>query len=391
MGGLIACGKRADPLAPYVKTPQPPTALEVTQIGDEIEIRVTAPRTTTESRPLPVIQLEWLEGPASGDFVKGSRAILREEVAPGEVRIKRFKKPEVETRFSARAYSGNARSANVAPVAFKPVTTPVGPTGLIAQNTVNGVELHWVNPPGAEPWPTPSPSPSPSASPSVSPLPVPPTASAPASTVSPSPAPTETPSPTPTSTVAAQGIVGVTGTPSLPQAPPGASPSPRPTATPQPPTGIRIFRTDGTPRLAREPLQANSWTDTTVKTGDKPCYALRYFSSFKPLVESVPTEPVCVDVKDVIAPEPPPRVVADLGASFVEVSWQPSPSSDVAFYRVYRTREGGARTLVLNTDGVILRIRDNDVARGIRTYDVVSVDKSGNESAPSATFRINVP
>ena len=50
LGLSQACGKRADPLAPYVKTPQPPGALEVSQIGDEIEIRITAPRSPERTR-----------------------------------------------------------------------------------------------------------------------------------------------------------------------------------------------------------------------------------------------------------------------------------------------------------------------------------------------------
>jgi len=188
--------------------------------------------------------------------------------------------------------------------------------------------------------------------------------------------------------VPAVGLAAATGA-AVPNGSP--SPSPRATPTPAPSSGIRIFRTDGALRLAREPLQAATWTDTSVKVGEKPCYALRYFSSFKPLVESAATEPVCVEARDVVPPEPSPRVVADLGATFVEVSWQASPSTDVAFYRVYRTREGAARVLVLDTEGPILRIRDTDVARGIRSYDVVTVDKGGNESAPSVAFRINVP
>src|SRR5436190_15637919 len=93
-----SCGKRADPLAPYVKTPMPPTGLDVSQIGDEVEVRIVVPTTTTERRPLPVIVIEWSTSPPTGDLLKTATSLLREEVAPGELRVKRFPRPAAEVR-----------------------------------------------------------------------------------------------------------------------------------------------------------------------------------------------------------------------------------------------------------------------------------------------------
>ena len=138
-------------------------------------------------------------------------------------------------------------------------------------------------------------------------------------------------------------------------------------------------------------MQSSSWLDSTPKPGDKPCYALRYATSFKPLVESAPTEPVCVEVKDIVPPEPPGGLVGDIGATFVELSWVASPSTDVAFYRVYRALDQAARTMAIETQGPVLRIRDPNLAPGPRTYDVVAVDKGGNESAPTAPLKIVIP
>ena len=399
------CGKRADPLPPWVKTPQPPTGLEVAQSGDEIEIRLTAPRLTTENRPLPVIEIELLEGPPSGDFGKLAKPIFREEVAPGEARTRRLPRPAGEVRISARAFSGGARSSNVAPVAYKPAPVPLPPTALEVTNTATGVTLAWVNPVGAEPWPMPSPSPSVSPSPATSPSSITTPAASPALT--PTPAPTPTPAlgpppgpppnlpsaasptepPTPDSLKPVAGAPPpTTGVPPSPVPSPGSPTAPTPLAT-----GLRIFRTDGTTRLATEPLRASSWIDTSVKAGEKPCYALRYFTSLKPLVESVPTQPVCIDVVDLVPPEPPTRVGADLGDGFVEISWTASVSDDVAFYRVFRTLAGGPRILVVSTDGPIVRVRDTDSTPGPRTYEVLAVDRAGLESAPQPAVRINVP
>jgi hypothetical protein len=410
-----ACGKRADPLAPYVKTPLPPTALEVAQIGTEVQIRVTAPRTTTENRPLPVIELQWLQAPPLGVFERVAIPLLREEVAPGEIRTKRFPRPPAEVRLSVQAISGKARSALFAPVPFKPAPVPETPTGLEVTNVATGVELRWTNPPGAEPWPSPSPIPRlPGAVPGTSPLgtaagvptPLPPTTPMPAQTPpapTPIPAPTPTPTPQPTPTPPADPTAGASpaaspasplapGTlPSSPVVPAATVPSGAPLPSPTPPTGIRIFRTDGVPRLAREPIQASAWTDLSPKAGEKPCYSIRYATSFSPMVESQPTEPVCVDVKDIVAPDAPPRLVGDIGDSFVELTWTASPSTDVTAYRLYLALDDGTRKLVLETPGTIVRARDNDMTRGPRSYVVIALDAGGNESAASPVLKIVVP
>jgi hypothetical protein len=379
----LSCGKRADPLAPYVKTPLAPAGLEVSQVGDEVEIRITAPRTTTEGRPLPVIDLEWLQAPAVGQFNKAAFPLFREEVAPGEIRTKRFKRPTSEARFSVRAFAGKARSAPVAPFLFKPAAVPPPPTGLQATNTPGGVELRWMNPAGAEPWPQPSPAPPPQSS-------LPPVSASPslvASNPSAQPPARETTPEKPGAPDSEKRL-----SPPTPTAR-GGAPAPSPTASAPPalPTGIRIFRTDGALRLAREPLQASSWLDTGPKPGDRPCYSLRYATSFKPLVESAPSEPACVDVKDIVPPEPPGNLVADLGDTFVELSWVASVSADVAFYRIYRSTETEARSLMIETPGPILRIRDANMASGPRTYEIAAVDKGGNESPPGPALKVTVP
>jgi hypothetical protein len=414
LGASPGCGKRADPLAPYLKNPVPPSGLEVSQQGDSVEIRIIAPRTTIQSRPLPVIELEWFQAPALGDFRKSAVPILREEVAPGELRIKRFPIPATDARFSVQAYNGNARSLPAPPVAFKPAPVPAAPRGVEAVNVPTGVELRWTNPPGAEPWPTatPTPMPSPSPSPSLSPgaAPLTPAVDFPGAKASlqpaesqsepayepPMPTPPPLPLPTPTSTPTPDAVLLPDSTP-LTESPalPSASPAPSPTPTPTPvlvlPTAIRIFRTDGTPRLARAPLQASSWLDTSVRPGERVCYSLRYASPLTPLVESAPTEPVCLEVKDLVLPEPPERLLGDIGDSFVELSWPPSPSEDVDFYRVYRTAEWEARAMIIQTEGLLLRVRDLRMTPGPRTYEVTAVDKGGNESPPSPPVRIILP
>lgn len=390
---FLACGKRADPLPPYVKTPQAPSSFEVSQIGGEVEIRVQAPRTTTENRPLPVLELEWMEAPADGPFAKLAKRVLAEEVAPGELRVKRLPLPMAPVRFAVRARSGKSASAFTSPATLKPAPPPLPPTALALTATAEGVELTWVNPAGAEPWPTPSPTPSPSPSPSNSRPPVPTPSSLP------TPAPPEAAEPPTPQDV--QGGARFASPPSprepgaakdKPAGPGGApAPSPRPSPTPALPSGIRIFRTDGSLRAAREPIQASRWVDPSPKTGDKPCYALSYASSLRPLVTSENTTPVCLDLKDTVPPEPPLRPAADLGEGFVEVSWAASPSPDATLYRVYRISATGEREAVTETAGPLLRIQDRQLAPGPRTYEITAVDRAGNESLPSQPAKIVIP
>ena len=118
---------------------------------------------------------------------------------------------------------------------------------------------------------------------------------------------------------------------------------------------------------------------------------MRHATSFTPLVESAPTEPACVETKDIVPPEPPGRLLGDIGATFVELSWVASVSGDVEFYRIYRSIDVAAMALAIETQGPVLRIRDPDMARGPRTYEIAAVDKGGNESARGPSLKIIVP
>lgn len=388
LGSNAACGKRADPRPPWVKTPMAPTALTLAQLGDEIEVRALAPRTTTETRPLPVIELEWLQAPAVGDFGKTAVSLLREEVAPGELRIHRFPRPVAPVRITVRALAGKARSANAPILVYTPAIVPATPTELSATNTVTGVELSWINPPGAEPWPTPVPAPTPTPLPGASPL-----ATVPGAPPAPpaSPAPTPTPFDSTATARVAPAVPDPLVAPPNPAALPSASPLPPPTPTPTPTTGIRIFRTDGAARLVKDHVRATTWSDLSLSPGEKPCYAVSYASSFAPLVESRPTETVCVEVKDLVPPDAPGQLTGDIGDGFVELSWTASASPDVQFYRLYRSIGGAPRALVIQTEGLLFRVRDTNVTSGDRTYEIVAVDRGGNESLPGPLLKITVP
>lgn len=110
---------------------------------------------------------------------------------------------------------------------------------------------------------------------------------------------------------------------------------------------------------------------------------------------------------DTTPPEAPPAVrVPRATTAGVQVEWDPSPSEDVAFYRVYRMLRGGEQTLMAEVSaGGENRFTDTDaVFRKRHTYAVSAVDAAYNESAQtvaeevvierpivSVTFNVTVP
>jgi fibronectin type 3 domain-containing protein len=70
----------------------------------------------------------------------------------------------------------------------------------------------------------------------------------------------------------------------------------------------------------------------------------------------------------------------------VDLSWSINVETDLAGYRVYRSEQEGTPGQSVTPDLLLSpAYRDNSVQPGRRYwYSVTSVDRSGNESAPSA-------
>jgi hypothetical protein len=370
------CGKRGDPLPPLARTPQPVKDLALAQRGPELEIRYTAPRTTTGGARLELHEVEILTARAEGDFAK-TALVEGRKVAPGETVSVTQPLPPAGTRVrvAARAVAGGDRSA-LSPIATLLVQAPPSPPAdLAARLTPDEVILTWT---GTVPSPPPTPVPSPAASPAA---PAPPGAS-PAASASPvpsaSPLPASSPSPAPSP---------------VPPAKPPAAAAP----TPKPPTpGFRVFRRD--PVASYEapmnpvPITTNAFADRTVGTGPRWCYVVRAAASVEPVTESVPSNEVCVDIKDVAPPAAPVGVATLVGADAVELSWSPSAEPDLAGYRIYRAPEGGTPARVAEVPGGQVTWRDAAPARGgLHLYTVTAYDQAGNESPPSKPAEGHLP
>ena len=117
----------------------------------------------------------------------------------------------------------------------------------------------------------------------------------------------------------------------------------------------------------------------------------------KPL-ESSDSPVTIVTPKDTFPPEAPQGVVAAVlpgaaAASIVDLSWSISVESDLAGYRVYRSEAADERGQLLTSELLPTpAYRDMAAQLGTRYwYTVTAVDRSGNESSPSAPLAVDLP
>lgn len=356
-----ACGKRGDPQPPYPRTPQAATELRVAQRGDELEVSYVAPAVTTSGFPLTGLEVELLRADVTGPLDKVARRRWR-RVAPGERLVETIPLPAPGTliRTAARARSRGATSALTPLITFTVEAPPPKPTNLVAQLRPEGVALAWTSP---FPKPTPTPIPTPT------------------------PTPTPTPKPTPTATPSA-GPPGPSGSP---------PPSPTPTPTPRPQPAFWLYRRARTGGSYGEPLNGTPITttalsDTAARRGENWCYVVRGVVATTPVViESAPSEEVCMAVQDVFAPAPPSGVAVLLRDGAAEVSWSPSAEADLAGYRVYRTTGEAAPRRLADPPPTETSFVERGLPAGVHAYTVAAVDRDGNESKPSRPAEVRVP
>jgi fibronectin type 3 domain-containing protein len=121
-----------------------------------------------------------------------------------------------------------------------------------------------------------------------------------------------------------------------------------------------------------------------VTAGQSVCYVVRTVVSREPLIESAPSEEVCLGVRDISPPAAPSGIAVLAREEGIEVSWSPSPESDLERYRVYRALSGGVRERLAEVASTETFYLDRTLPAGATAlYSVTAVDKAGNESAAS--------
>ena len=351
LAAALACGKKGDPRPPLRPTPATITGLRLAQRGDQVEIRFTAPRASTDGARLPVLDIELLVAQEDGDFAKVAR-VRRFKAAPGEVLTETEPLPAAGTtlRAAARALAKGHKGNVAEPTRLVVVPPLVAPAALSAQLASEGVALAWQGEVPA-PLPTPEPTPTPT------PTPPPPTPAATPSSALPPPTPE-----------------------------PKATPTPKPTPEPFTP-GFFVYRrsaggTYADPLLPTATVE-RAFVDRSAQPGESWCYTLRAVAAAD--VESAASNEACIEVKDVLAPAAPTGVAALAREEGIEVSWSPSPEADLLAYRVYRA-DRGAFARVAEVPVSETTFLDTEAPGGnLLRYRVTAVDRAGNES-PRSSF-----
>src|SRR5262245_22425896 len=231
---LPACGKRGDPLPPLRRTRPALASFRLAQRGDQLEIRLTPPRTSVEGVRLSDLAVETVRLDGDGEIEKQGQRSKRPATA-GEEIVETFPLPSPGTvvRVAARAIVGKEPSPRSGPLVLRVQPPVAAPSDLEARIVPEGVALVWK---GEKPAPV-----------------------APPATPSPSPSP---------------------GRPAVPGPPPPASPPPSPPPTPPPfPGGFWVYRRPATgnagPPLTTQPTGERQLTDTGATLGTRWCYTVR--------------------------------------------------------------------------------------------------------------------
>jgi hypothetical protein len=128
-------------------------------------------------------------------------------------------------------------------------------------------------------------------------------------------------------------------------------------------------------------VERPEFVDRNVSLGQSYTYTVQARSEH---AESLLSEPVIAVAADVFAPAVPSGLVAIAGVNSIELAWNRNIEPDLAVYRVYR-RAGDGPSAVLADSVEGIAYTDRQVQAGTTySYSVSAVDKSGNESRPSA-------
>ena len=143
-----------------------------------------------------------------------------------------------------------------------------------------------------------------------------------------------------------------------------------------------------------------SFTDAKVEFGKTYVYCVRSVLSYAgATAESSDSNFLAVTPRDTFPPAAPKNLVviyvpaAASVPAHVDLSWAVSPEPDLAGYQVYRSEKDNALGTRVNKQLLLTpAFRDMNVVSGHRYYySVTAVDRSGNESGPSAAVSVNAP
>lgn len=93
------------------------------------------------------------------------------------------------------------------------------------------------------------------------------------------------------------------------------------------------------------------------------------------------SEEAVVVTGDTTAPDPPARLVVTAGDASNDLAWDPSPSTDLHYYRVYRGERPQEGILTDTVEAALTAHHDDGLRNGTTYYyRITAVDSTGNES-----------
>jgi hypothetical protein len=138
--------------------------------------------------------------------------------------------------------------------------------------------------------------------------------------------------------------------------------------------------------ITASPITTTSYTDVPPY-GSYQYVVTAVASVGPPRLESVPSAAAKATYEDLQAPLPPTGLTALIEEKAVRLVWDAVDAPDLRGYRVYRW-EGPVR-LTLTPLDTATYFRDISMGIGIDyKYEVTSIDKKGNESAPASTMAL---
>ena len=165
---------------------------------------------------------------------------------------------------------------------------------------------------------------------------------------------------------------------------------------PAPPSGLafRILRRAGdeTTASAIATTTGSTWVDSSTVHGTRYEYSVVAILNGAGIdAESEISAAVAVVPEDRFPPSVPSDLTALAGPESIELTWERNSEADLAGYRVYRS-DGDQPLSKIADLTAIAGFSDRAVEHGKRyRYAVSSVDRTGNESAPSPPVEIMLP
>jgi hypothetical protein len=128
--------------------------------------------------------------------------------------------------------------------------------------------------------------------------------------------------------------------------------------------------------------------DRQVVLGQPYAYVVTAVGEGRYPAESRPSATVTATPRDLTPPAAPVGLIAVAAGTEVRLSWEPSGEVDLASYRVWRSASSATPKAVARVKAERTNYSDIPPTPGTYRYHLTAVDRSGNESSPSAEVEV---